>query len=731
MFTDPLEHLIAELRRLDLLLHREILRLRATYQLSLDEFRGLYISDEQVNSLIDRGLGYEGSLSTVEELTQRAEALREANAERVHTDLPWQRLAAEFDLGPIEQDLLLLAVAPEIDLKYETLYAYLNNDITRKWPTRDLALRLFAADSTEKLRVRQYLAPESTLFSTGILNTVQAAPQRPSWLADGFSVAPAVSGYLLGLSYRDSRLSAVIEACEPSTSWENVPLAEDKRAALRQTIKLFKPPLSGGTAPILVLEGRYGSGTWETAEALCHDLGVSLLRVDLEAARASGEPLGKLAQVLELQRRLHHAGVYLDRCEALFDKEGRPLPEAYGPVTQLIAPPKNGPTNSLPVLLACEPGTHWRELLKGQRLAHFQFDDPDYATRLGLWKDYLAERSTNIAQPDMEALADRFILTPGQIRDAITAALDTQRLSTDQSMHALDSQVLFAAARTQSDQNLGHLAVKVNTVHTWDDLILPRSTQSRVKEVTAAIKYRHIVYSDWGFERRIALGKGLKVLFAGASGTGKTMTAGVIAKDLGLDLYKIDLSGVVSKYIGETEKNLDRIFRAAHCSNAILFFDEADALFGKRSEVKDAHDRYANIEVAYLLQRMEEYEGVVILASNLSKNIDDAFSRRMHYLVEFPLPDEIHREQLWRGMFPREVPLGKDVDFRFLAKQFSLAGGDIRNVALDAAFLAAQDGQVVTMKQLVKAMARQMMKQGRIPSPTDFKQYHGLIVQGE
>jgi SpoVK/Ycf46/Vps4 family AAA+-type ATPase len=220
------------------------------------------------------------------------------------------------------------------------------------------------------------------------------------------------------------------------------------------------------------------------------------------------------------------------------------------------------------------------------------------------------------------------------------------------------------------------------------------------------------------------------VLFAGGSGTGKTMTAGVIAADLGLDLYRIDLAGVVSKYIGETEKNLDRIFAAAHLSNAILFFDEADALFGKRSEVKDAHDRYANIEVAYLLQKMEEHDGAVILASNLSKNIDAAFSRRMHYVVDFPLPDETYRERLWRSMFSERAPLGPCVDLRFLATHFQLAGGDIRNVALDAAFLAAQDGRIITMRHLVMAMARQTMKQGKVPSPSDFKQYHALIPQG-
>jgi SpoVK/Ycf46/Vps4 family AAA+-type ATPase len=218
------------------------------------------------------------------------------------------------------------------------------------------------------------------------------------------------------------------------------------------------------------------------------------------------------------------------------------------------------------------------------------------------------------------------------------------------------------------------------------------------------------------------------VLFTGASGTGKTMTAGVIARYLGLDLYKIDLSSVVSKYIGETEKNLDRIFRTTRASNAILFFDEADALFGKRSEVKDSHDRYANIEVAYLLQKVDEHEGAVILASNLSKNIDTAFSRRMHYVVEFPLPDESHREQLWRVMFPAQVPMGKDLDFAFLARQFPLAGGDIRNVVLDAAFLAAQDGRVVRMQHVICALARQVLKQGKAPSPAEFKQYYELIL---
>jgi len=216
-------------------------------------------------------------------------------------------------------------------------------------------------------------------------------------------------------------------------------------------------------------------------------------------------------------------------------------------------------------------------------------------------------------------------------------------------------------------------------------------------------------------------------MFAGPSGTGKTMTAGVVGRDVGLDVYRLDLSSVVSKYIGETEKNLDRIFRAAQGSNAILFFDEADALFGKRSEVKDAHDRYANIEVSYLLQKIEDHAGPVILATNLMKNIDEAFARRMHFVVRFPLPDEKQRERLWRGMVPKEAPVDQAIDFQFLAAQFPIAGGDIRNVVLDAAFRAAEDGQVITMPHMLKAIEQQLVKQGRVPCAADFREYYNLL----
>jgi SpoVK/Ycf46/Vps4 family AAA+-type ATPase len=261
---------------------------------------------------------------------------------------------------------------------------------------------------------------------------------------------------------------------------------------------------------------------------------------------------------------------------------------------------------------------------------------------------------------------------------------------------------------------LGRLTQKLNPKYTWDDIVLPQDQVDQLVEICDQARYRHIVYGEWGFDRKLSFGKGLSALFSGPPGTGKIMSAEVIANELHLDLYKIDLSQVVSKYIGETEKNLHRIFHEAQWSNAILFFDEADALFGKRSEVKDAHDRYANIEIGYLLQKIEEYDGIAILATNLRKNMDEAFVRRIQFIVEFPFPDEKHRQLIWEVIFPQEVPFCDDVDFGFLAREVKLPGGNIKNIALAGAFYGASDGGSVKMTHLIHAARREHQKLGQV-----------------
>jgi SpoVK/Ycf46/Vps4 family AAA+-type ATPase len=272
---------------------------------------------------------------------------------------------------------------------------------------------------------------------------------------------------------------------------------------------------------------------------------------------------------------------------------------------------------------------------------------------------------------------------------------------------------LFAAARSQCGHDFATLAKKIEPVYRWKDIVLPDDTLAQLREVCQRVAHRHRVLDEWGFDRKLSAGKGINALFAGPSGTGKTMAAEVIANELGLDLYRIDLSQVVSKYIGETEKNLDRIFTAAENANAIPFFDEADALFGKRSEVRDSHDRYANIEISYLLQKMEQYEGLAILATNLRQNLDESIVRRLAFTVQFPFPDETHRRRIWAGIWPTEAPLSDEIDLDFLARQFKLSGGNIKNIALAAAFLAAEDGGEITMAHLIRATRREYQKLGK------------------
>ena len=284
---------------------------------------------------------------------------------------------------------------------------------------------------------------------------------------------------------------------------------------------------------------------------------------------------------------------------------------------------------------------------------------------------------------------------------------------------------MYAACRALSRGTFGSLAQVVDPVYDWDDIVLPAANRRHLREVAAQIRHRGTVYGDWAFEERFTLGKGLLVLFTGPSGTGKTMAAEVIANDAELDLFKVDLSQIVDKYVGETEKNLGRVFDGAAGSDAILLFDEADALFGKRSEVRDARDRYANVEVNYLLQRVEEHDGTVILTTNLRKNMDEAFLRRIHLRVDFPFPDEPARKAIWASIFPAATPVA-DLDFDFLST-LSLAGGNIKNVALTAAFMAADDGDSVEMCHVVRAVQREFQKAGTLVEPEAFGDYQDLL----
>lgn len=685
------------LQRLDLMLHREILRLRAVYQLSLDEFRGLYVSDEQVDALI-RDWRSAGEHDTdIDSLDRQIAEQSGAALAALAADSRWQHVTAVFALDRVQQDLLVLALAPALALKYETLYAYLNNDITRKYPTVDLALRV--TDPGAYADCRRAFSPAGVLVREHLL---EAAGSDASWsLATGFRAAPSLLSYLLDGVPVDARL---------------LPGSEYLPAAGASPLECA--PDSGGLAvgaAVTVLEGEPGAGRRVALRAALAARDMNLLCAALDDLALSPEPLGTQIQRLMLQARLGGAGLYLTGLDRLHAGDAGDRRRADAAMALLRRA-------HVPVYIGVAVGAVWREWLRGVNAAVRVFADPEPPQRERLWAAALTDNGLTAVEADVRAVSDRFVLNPGQITAAAeTLALETARPG------GPDCDAVFAAARAQSVGDISKLAQKVQATYRWDDLVLPRVTLERINEAIAAVTNRGLVYQRWCMHRRLGGCSGLMMLFSGVSGTGKTMCANLIAHEVGLDLYRIDLSGVVSKYIGDTEKNLERIFTAARRANCILFFDEADALLGKRSEVKDAHDRYANVEVAYLLQKMEAHDGIVVLATNIAKNIDPAFTRRLHYTIEFPRPNATHRERLWRGMFPPEAPLDADVDFAFLARHFEGTGGDIKTIALDAAMQAAGSGGRIDMTCLVRAMARQMIKQGKAPGAADFKQYYALI----
>jgi SpoVK/Ycf46/Vps4 family AAA+-type ATPase len=713
------------LARLDARIAIEIARLRARYDLSVDEFRGLYVSDAQVDRLVADA---RPELDAADVVTGGPLEPLTAGA---RDDARWRHVAAAFGLSPLEEDLVLLAAAPELDLRYETLYAYLNDDVARRWPTVDLACRLLRGVGGAD-EIVGALVPGGTLRSWGVVRAIDPPAGRPTLRNAGYALHPCVVAWLHGHS-PGLAIDGAAVTWTPSIGLRPPDAVAVARAA--PVLRLAEARRArGGAVPIVALVGRPGCGRTRTAMALASAGQWPLARVNLRACTGveeqstsrAGQRVSDELESLAVALALEEAIVLVDGAELLVD-EARGADAAWCLLRAVAA----CPTSAL-VLVRGGEDEGWRALATVRRVVEVRCDDATFDERVAAWRDAARDEAVALSEAQARRFAGRAALTAGQVRAAVATARDLAAMSGEVVEPAdVDVERVAAAARLASDQALGRVATKVRPRHSWGDLVLPTPTLHRLRELAAAVQQRHVVFDEWGFGERLASGVGIRALFAGASGTGKTMAAGVVAREAGLELYRVDLAGLVSKYIGETEKNLDRLFRAASATNAIVFLDEAEAIMGKRSEVKDAHDRYANIEVAYLLQKLEEHDGIVILATNLKRNIDDAFARRMQYVIDFPRPEAAERERIWRSMFPARAPLASDVDFTYLARQFDLAGGDIRNVALDAAFFAAQDGGVIDMRVVVGALARQLAKQGKTPTGREFGQYQRLLMAGE
>jgi AAA+ superfamily predicted ATPase len=690
--------ILRELERLDALLDRAVqaARERAAAETGGDPYRGLYVSHEEAEGLVVREPGAPSLAAGGWTPPERDGAS------------PLGRLAEIAGLSPFETDLLLVALAPDLDLKYERIYAYLQDDVTRRRPTVDLAFGLLCPSFAARAAARARLSPAGTLRRHGLLHLVEEPGQKhPPLLGRTLKVDERVVDWLLGSGEVEPALQHVARMVSTGVSLDALLLPEDLRRRLRLMAGERGP---GGRPPVFHLQGASGVGKESVAAALCGEAGLGLLAVDCGRLPADDAPA--TAEMLRLAGRealLRGSALLLEGWDALLGDERRAARAvAVGEVDGWEAP--TFVTGELP----WEPG----DALHERPLLRVEVPRPDYADRVALWTASLNGDGSRDPALDAPALANKFRFTGGQIHEAAATARNLAR-ARDPQGGRLTMADLYAACRMHSNPRLSALARKIAPRYAWDDIVLPADRVQQLREITNYVKYRSLVYGEWGFDRKLAMGKGLNALFAGPSGTGKTMAAEIIAGELALDLYKIDLSAVVSKYIGETEKNLSRIFNEAETSNAILFFDEADSMFGKRSEVRDSHDRYANLEISYLLQRMEEYEGVVILATNFRKNMDDAFVRRLHFSIDFPFPSERERLGIWQRVWPDRIPRAADVDLEQIARRVEVAGGSIRNIALAAAFLAADEEGVVGMSHVVRATRREYQKMGKVLSDGD------------
>lgn len=691
---DNLGHLSLEYKRLHLLLDREALWMRQPSELhnglqpqrawpgvknawldanSLARRRGFLVSDPECQALSAR-------LATAEsELAASRESLASLDGPP-----PSELLVRRFRLTSFERDVLLLALGPRLDPSLAYKLACAQGDVDLPYPTGELALRLFTSDSSEIPAALHSLQPHATLRRGRLL----ATGEPPTLFAE-IGVDERVAGYLLGFNHPSPQVEQALDRMPEAD------LSGTQQRTVEGLHRWTEDRLAAGQPPCLNLYGQPGCGRAAMASEVSRRLGLDLRRVRLPA----------------LLRDLEDLPAFITR-DAVFLQLALYIEVEDSPGAETESGPLSALTDAIRTLGTVTILASRYPLPINIVGLSVEAPRPSRAEQSVLWRralDSIEPHLEGDIAKEIDALVENFDLGAQAIcqRVAEAAAVQSELGSSSTFVGRLRE-----LCRRRGREGLEAVARRVIPRQTWSDLVLPEQTEAQLRELTAQLAHRRVVYADWGFGEKLSRGQGISGLFTGPSGTGKTSAAEVVANDLDLDLYRVDLSTVVSKYIGETEKNLRRVFDIAERTGAVLFFDEAEALFGKRSEVKDSHDRYANIEVAYLLQQMEDYGGLAILATNLKSNIDSAFLRRLRFIIKFPLPAVEARTEIWLRSFPPSAPRDA-MDWEVLGR-LNLSGGNIRNIALNAAFLAARERLPISMGHVMRAAHREYEKEEKL-----------------
>lgn len=695
-FKDGLEHLQAETRLIRLLLAGRVAEMTRRFETELEAtFRGYGITPAEAMYHLNKAEddpGDDNHARPPELVTMLARRIERSTKEAV--PLPLVRLEQVFTLSRFEIDILLTCLLPECCSGMGKVFGFLQDDATLAYPTAGFLLDLYCKRKDERAWGRQVFHPGSPLRSWNLLVPLGDEASIPL-LRRAFRVDERVVGYLMGGRRYDERLEGVITLADPARPNGAVPYP-------RELELLVNGVAEGKECQIVTLAGNDADTADAFVEAAAAALTWKIIRAPLSFFYRQNEWNTKLVETMLREATLQPAVIVLHEGK---HRPGEALADSL-PLMGILA--RKG-------MLVFYRGDRAAFSENGfeTRIRHVKLDFPypGAVERAAYWKSAIDEFKLSWPEHTVEQLAMNYQVS----RNRISAALHSLqlRMNGDGADPRRSLEMFRKIMGEQLRQPLDEVAKRIEPAFTWDDLVLPRTVTDHLRAFRNTIAHQFTVYEKWRLGTKMPRGRGAVALFSGSSGTGKTMAAEVVARDLGINLYRIDLAGLVSKYIGETEKNIKKVFDSAG-STVLLFFDEADSLFGRRTEIKDSHDRYANLEVNYLLQRLEDHDGPVILATNARKNLDDAFLRRIHYIIEFPQPAEPLRRIIFQKYLPPTVPKAADIDLDFLAKHFEISGGDIKNAAVQAAFMAAEDGGLLTMEHLLLALRREYLKLGKL-----------------
>lgn len=701
MQSSNLEFLSLEMNRINLMIRRLVLGWEIRGKDWMKQFSGLSTNQQDTLETLEFAEPIENGESPHSYKVLEQKYFELVNAGKAYCNTTPQprllQLQQVFSLTPFEYNAFLVCLAAALDVQYEKVFGYLQNDVTRKLPDVSIILQILLSEQEDSRNYWQYFQASGTLLKNGLLQQGASTNETASLLQQEFIVAPEIVSWLLDAYQPAAELANSVAVYNPDAKFA----ADFSSPQLAD----FPSERFNAETPLVFLSGPDAYIRKATAETIAQFLNSSIFEINLDHLKSSN-----LLDSTSIARLLRDA--WLNEATPLLISTDQTITDIdmKSVMTELMG---------YPSVVIVSSDADWSSYNARQAVGKpiYKWLLPTLGSehRFKIWQTYLPE-AAQVNPTDLRILSDQFDLSAEQIVNALHAARDNAL----QQDTPVTINHLYEAAREYSNNQLRQLAQKIDPRYNWQDIVLPPEETSILHEITSTVRDRTLVLESWGLGKKLVSSKGISALFAGEPGTGKTLAAQVIAHELGMDLYKIDLSTVVSKYIGETEKNLELIFTQARNSNAVLFFDEADAIFGKRSEVKDAHDRYANIEVGYLLQRMETYDGIVILATNLHSNMDEAFTRRLQFIVDFPFPDAAQRRQIWQVLFPPDVPREEDIDFQYFADQFKLAGGNIRNIIVNAAFLAASQGKPVGHAHLVHGVRRELKKLGRLIDEKEF-----------